>query len=52
MSQLLAKSALAKQQNQILAWAYARRELVFISWALMEVSLITPLSLAILPWAD
>lgn len=36
----------------ILAWAYARRELVFISWALMEVALITPLSLAILPWTD
>ncbi len=52
MSQLLAKSALAKQRNLLLAWAYARRELVFMSWALMEVSLITPLSLAILPWAD
>ncbi len=38
--------------NLIVAWAYARRELVFISWALMEVALITPLSLAILPWAD
>ncbi len=36
----------------ILAWAYARRELVFISWALMEVALITPFSLAILPWTD
>ncbi len=39
-------------KNLLLAWAYARRELVFISWALMEVSLITPLSLAILPWTD
>ncbi|MAU00091.1 MAG: hypothetical protein CL608_23365 [Anaerolineaceae bacterium] len=36
----------------ILTWAYARRELVFISWALMEVALITPFSLAILPWTD
>lgn len=52
MSQLSIKSNLAKQPNLLLAWAYARRELVFISWALMEVSLITPLSLAILPWAD
>lgn len=42
----------ATQRKLILAWAYARRELVFISWALMEVALITPLSLAILPWAD
>ena len=40
------------KQNFILAWAYARRELVFLSWALMEVALLTPLSLAILPWAD
>lgn len=39
-------------KNLLLAWAYARRELVFISWALMEDALITPLSLAILPWAD
>ncbi len=39
-------------RNLILAWAYARRELVFISWALMEVALITPLSLAVLPWTD
>lgn len=40
------------KRNLILAWAYARRELLFISWALMEVALITPLSLAILPWTD
>jgi hypothetical protein len=38
--------------NLIMAWAYARRELVFISWALMEVALIVPLSLAILPWTN
>ena len=51
MSQLSATSPAAKQ-NWIVAWAYARRELVFVSWALMEVSLLVPLSLAILPWAD
>jgi hypothetical protein len=48
MSQLSATNPAPSQaqQNLILAWAYARRELVFISWALMEVALITPVSLA------
>ncbi|MBK8906078.1 MAG: DUF4129 domain-containing protein [Anaerolineaceae bacterium] len=41
-----------RSRSLILAWAYARRELVFISWALMEVTLLTPFSLAILPWTD
>jgi hypothetical protein len=36
----------------ILAWAYARRELVFVAWTLMEITLLTPLALAILPWTD
>ena len=54
MSQLSATKSLASanSRNLILAWAYARRELVFISWALMEVALMVPLSLAILPWTD
>lgn len=54
MSQLSATNPATHQthRNLILAWAYARRELVFISWALMEVALITPFSLAILPWTD
>lgn len=50
MSQLSA--APDRSTKQILRWAYLRRELVFISWALMEVALIVPLSLAILPWTD
>ena len=40
------------QRKLVLAWAYVRRELVFLSWMLMEVALMTPLSLAVLPWAD
>lgn len=48
----LATTPSTPNRRLILAWAYARRELVFISWALMEVTLIVPLSLAILPWTD
>ncbi len=52
MTNALTAATRPPQQTLILAWAYVRRELVFISWALMEVALLTPLSLAILPWAD
>lgn len=33
------------------AWAYARHELLYLCWALMEVALIAPAALVILPWA-
>jgi hypothetical protein len=52
MSQSSAATPLAPNARWILAWAYARRELVFIAWALMEVTLLTPFALAILPWTD
>lgn len=55
MTQIATPSAAVRSnahKNLLLAWAYTRREIVFISWALMEDALITPLSLAILPWAD
>lgn len=52
MSQLSAAASPTPNHRWILAWAYARRELVFVSWALMEVTLLTPLALAILPWTD
>ncbi|MCB9433536.1 MAG: DUF4129 domain-containing protein [Ardenticatenaceae bacterium] len=32
------------------AWAYARYELLYLSWAVMEVALLTPVALALLPW--
>ena len=32
-------------------WGYARRELLYVLWALMEVMLLTPLALALMPWA-
>lgn len=32
-------------------WGYFRHELLFVLWALMEVSLITPLFLGFMPWA-
>jgi hypothetical protein len=31
-------------------WAYARHELLYLAWALMEVALVAPLALAVLPW--
>lgn len=52
MSHSSAATPLAPNARWILAWAYARRELVFIAWALMEVTLLTPFALAILPWTD
>ncbi|MFW5941134.1 MAG: DUF4129 domain-containing protein [Chloroflexota bacterium] len=33
------------------AWAYARHELLYLFWALMEAALIAPLALLLLPWA-
>lgn len=33
------------------AWAYARHELLYVCWALMEIALIAPAALVILPWA-
>ncbi|MCP5096544.1 MAG: hypothetical protein GY943_13410, partial [Chloroflexi bacterium] len=33
------------------AWSYFRRELLYITWALMEVALIVPVSLAVMQWA-
>ncbi|MCB8979568.1 MAG: DUF4129 domain-containing protein [Ardenticatenaceae bacterium] len=52
MSHSSAATSLAPNQKWILAWAYTRRELVYVTWALMEVTLLTPLALAILPWTD
>ncbi len=52
MSQPTAATPLAPKPKWILAWAYARRELVFVAWTLMEITLLTPLALAILPWTD
>lgn len=56
MSQLSTATSSSTQSPRsrtlILAWAYTRRELVFIAWALMEVTLLTPFALAILPWTD
>jgi hypothetical protein len=34
------------------AWGFMQRELIFISWSLMEVSLLTPVVLAIWDWAS
>jgi hypothetical protein len=31
-------------------WAYARHELLYLSWAVMEVALLAPLALAVMPW--
>ncbi len=33
------------------AWAYARHELLYLFWVLMEVALIMPVALMIMPWA-
>lgn len=33
------------------AWGYARHELLYIMWALMEVALLTPLVLSLMTWA-
>jgi hypothetical protein len=33
------------------AWRYTRHELLYITWALMEIALVAPLALAALPWA-
>lgn len=32
-------------------WAYARHELLYLCWALMEAALIAPAALAVMPWA-
>lgn len=31
-------------------WLYVRRELLYLSWALMEVAVLTPIFLAMMPW--
>lgn len=33
------------------AWAYARHELLYLSWTLMSVALLTPFSLSLMSWA-
>lgn len=33
-----------------IAWAYARHELLYLCWALMEVALITPVALSAMEW--
>lgn len=33
------------------AWRYIRHELLYVTWALMEIALVAPLVLAALPWA-
>ena len=33
------------------AWAYARHELLYICWALMDVALIAPAALVLMPWS-
>lgn len=33
------------------SWAYARHELLYLFWALMETALIAPLALLLMPWA-
>lgn len=33
------------------AWFYLRREMLYLAWAIMEVALLTPLYLALMPWA-
>lgn len=33
------------------AWRYARHELLYVAWALMEIALIAPVALVAMPWA-
>ncbi|MEZ4641952.1 MAG: DUF4129 domain-containing protein [Chloroflexota bacterium] len=39
-----------RQQLQV-AWDYVRHELLYLSWVLMEVALLTPFSMALMGWA-
>ncbi len=45
----LSASTFAPQFNKI--WAFVQHELLYISWALMEIALFAPISFAFLPWA-
>ena len=38
-------------ENLRTTWSYIRHELLYLMWALMEVALIAPVSLAFMPWA-
>ncbi len=33
------------------AWGYIQQEMLYLSWSLMDVALLTPLALALMPWA-
>lgn len=33
------------------AWGYFQREMIYLSWSIMEIALITPVAAALMPWA-
>lgn len=34
------------------AWGYFQREMIYVSWSIMEIALIAPISAALMPWAE
>ncbi|RMG99919.1 MAG: DUF4129 domain-containing protein [Chloroflexi bacterium] len=38
-------------QSLLTAWGYIQRELLYIMWSIMDVALVTPISLALMSWA-
>lgn len=46
-----AAGAAAAGSRLQMAWAYARHELLYLCWALMEVALIVPVALSAMEWA-
>ena len=39
------------RQSFLAVWMQVRHELLYVSWALMEVAFMTPISLTLMPWA-
>ncbi|MDT8305074.1 MAG: DUF4129 domain-containing protein [Anaerolineae bacterium] len=50
---MTAETMTGRQSHSLLVafWAYVRHELLYVAWALLEVSLLAPLALSIISWA-
>lgn len=48
--ELTTASGLRQAPRILTLWGHFQRELIFISWATMEIALLTPTSMALMPW--